>query len=99
MCWFYYTSHYSPLPFMYTLGAINIVRCYHHLTVPPPPKNVLASKVNFTAIDVSWDKQTLVELKGLADYIVEYSPVDVLKSKRQIGNTVTVYMYCACLQS
>ena len=48
------------------------------------------SKVNFTAIDVSWDKQTLVELKGLADYIVEYSPVDVLKSKRQIGNTVTV---------
>ena len=75
---------------MYTLGAINIIRCYHHLTVPPPPKNVLVLKINITAINVSWDKQTLVELKGIADYIVEYSPAAVLKSKRQISNTVTV---------
>ena len=39
-------------------------------------------KINSTAINVTWDAQTLVELKGLADYIVEYSPfVPKRKSK------------------
>lgn len=62
---------------------------FFHSTVPPPPKNVLFSNVNSTAINVTWDKQTLVELKGLADYIVEYSQY-IPNRKRQSGNTVIV---------
>ena len=46
-------------------------------------------KINSTAINVTWDAQTLVELKGLADYVVEYSPF-VPKRKRQSSKTVTV---------
>ena len=37
---------------------------------------------------MSWDSQTLVELKGLADYIITYYPTSSMK--RQAGNTVTV---------
>ena len=39
-------------------------------------------KINSTALNVTWDKQTLVELKGLADYIVEYSPA--ISERRQM---------------
>ena len=48
----------------------------------------MVSRVNSTAIDVSWDSQTLLELKGLADYVVTYYQVS--SEKRQAGNTVTV---------
>ena len=57
--------------------------------MPPPPKNVLISSINSTAINVSWDKQSLVELKGLADYVIEYHRV-ILNRKRQINDQVTV---------
>ena len=56
---------------------------------PPSPRNVVVFKINSTALNVTWDKQTLVELKGLADYIVVYSPV-VPKKKRQSSKMVTV---------
>ena len=58
-------------------------------SVPPPPKNVLVSNINSTAINVSWDKQSLVELKGLADYVIEYKRV-IQSRKRQLRNQVTV---------
>ena len=59
-------------------------------TEPPSPKNVVVYKINSTAINVTWDKQTLVELKGLADYTVEYS-MAVSNQKRQIlSGVVTV---------
>ena len=50
---------------------------------------MLASRINSTAINVTWDKQTLVEVKGFANYIVEYRQVDQNK-KRQSGDRVTV---------
>ena len=57
---------------------------------PPTPKNVVVYKINSTAINVTWDKQTLIELKGLADYTVEYS-MAVSNRKRQIlSGVVTV---------
>ena len=46
-------------------------------------------KINSTAINVTWDKQTLVELKGLADYTVEYSIAESNR-KRQSSGIVTV---------
>ena len=46
-------------------------------------------KINSTALNVTWDKQTLVELKGLADYVVEYSLV-VPNRRRQLSDTITV---------
>ena len=59
--------------------------------MPPSPKNVVYFNINSTAIYVSWDKQTLVELKGLADYIIEYSQFEsVSNKKRQSRNMVTV---------
>lgn len=47
----------------------------------------MISRINSTAIDVSWDRQTLVELKGLAEYVIEYSQVS---KRRQSGNTITI---------
>ena len=46
-------------------------------------------KINSTAINVTWDKQTLVELKGLADYTIEYSTA-ASNRKRQLSGVVTV---------
>ena len=42
-----------------------------------------------TSIGVSWTKFTLVELKGLANYIVTYNII-IGSRKRQLGGTVTV---------
>lgn len=53
--------------------------------MPPSPKNVVVSRINSTAIEVRWDRQTLVELKGLAEYVIEYTEVI-----SQSGNRVTV---------
>ena len=41
--------------------------------VPDQPMNVVINRVDPTTMIVSWDKLTLVELRGLADYIVTYS--------------------------
>ena len=48
----------------------------------------MVSRMNSTAIEVSWEMKTLVELKGLAEYVVEYN--QIVSTKRQSGNTVTV---------
>ena len=50
---------------------------------------MIVYKINSTAINVTWDKQTLVELKGLADYTIEYSTA-VSNRKRQLSGVVTV---------
>ena len=46
-------------------------------------------KFDSTSIGVSWTKFTLVELKGLANYIVTYNII-IGSRKRQLGGTVTV---------
>ena len=56
--------------------------------MPPPPKNIKIMRINSTAIEVSWDRQTLVELKGLAEYVIMYN--EAVSRRRQAGNTVTV---------
>ena len=61
--------------------------------MPPPPENVVVKRFDSTSIGVSWTKFTLVELKGLADYIVTYSIIiDSTSRKRQpqLGGTMTV---------
>lgn len=50
--------------------------------MPPPPKNVLVARINSTAIEVTWDRQTLVELKGIAKYFVKYN--QIASKRRQL---------------
>ena len=48
-------------------------------------------RFNPTSIGVSWNKFTLVELKGLANYIVTYTIIiDSRKRQSEVGGTVTV---------
>lgn len=49
---------------------------------------MLVSRISSTALNISWDKQTLVELKGLAKYLVEYSEASSVK--RQSARVVIV---------
>ena len=56
---------------------------------PPPPANVVVVRFDSTSIGVSWTKLTLVELKGLANYIVTYNII-IGSRKRQLGGTLTV---------
>ena len=61
--------------------------------MPPPPENVVFVRFNPTSIGVSWNKFTfkLVELKGLANYIVTYTIIiDSRKRQSELGGTVTV---------
>ena len=59
--------------------------------VPPPPENVVAKRFNPTSIGVSWTKFTLVELKGLANYIVTYNIIiDSRKRQSELGGTMTI---------
>ena len=62
--------------------------------VPPPPENVVVKRFDSTSIGVSWTKFTLVELKGLADYIIAYNIIiDSTSSRKrqtQLGGTMTV---------
>ena len=51
--------------------------------------NVVVVRFDPTTIGVSWSKFTLVELKGLASYIVTYSIV-IGSRKRQLGGTIIV---------
>ena len=60
-----------------------------HTSVPPSPMNVKVVRFDSTTIGVDWTKFTLVELKGLASYIVTYSIV-IDSRKRQLGRTITV---------
>ena len=57
--------------------------------MPPPPENVIVVRFDSTSIGVSWTKFTLVELKGLANYIVTYNII-IGSRKRQLGGTITV---------
>ena len=59
--------------------------------VPPLPENVVVVRFDSTSIGVSWTKFTLVELKGLASYIVSYNIIiDSRKRQSQLGGTITV---------
>ena len=59
--------------------------------MPPSPENVVVKRFNPTSIGVSWTKFTLVELKGLANYIVTYNIIiDSRKRQSELGGTVTV---------
>ena len=59
--------------------------------MPPPPENVVVVRFDSTSIGVSWTKFTLVELKGLATYIVTYNIIiGSRKRQSQLGGTMTV---------
>ena len=59
--------------------------------MPPSPENVAVVRFNPTSIGVTWNKFTLVELKGLANYIVTYTIIiDSRKRQSELGGTVTV---------
>ena len=65
--------------------------CFNYIPIPEPPapKNVVVVRFDSTSIGVSWTKFTLVELKGLANYIVTYNII-IGSRKRQLGGTITV---------
>ena len=56
--------------------------------VSPPPINVVMERLSSTSIGVSWTKLTLVELKGLANYVVTYNIAN--SRMRQPEGMVTV---------
>ena len=56
--------------------------------VPPPPKDVVVVRFDSTSIGVSWTKYTLVELKGLASYIMHMQHHHWLQN--ELGGTITV---------
>ena len=59
--------------------------------MPPPPNSVVVVRFNSTSIRVSWAKFTLVELKGLANYIITYTIIiDSRKRQSELGGTVSV---------
>ena len=59
--------------------------------MPPPPENIVFVRFDPTSIGVSWNKFTLVELKGLANYIVTYTIIiDSRKRQSEVGGTMTV---------
>ena len=47
-------------------------------------------RIDSTTMTVSWSKQTLVELKGLANYTITYSVSGGGSRKRQTGEEGTV---------
>ena len=69
----------------------NIIILLIQFLVPPPPENVVVVRFDSTSIGVSWTKYTLVELKGLARYIITYNII-ISSRKRQteLGGTITV---------
>ena len=65
--------------------------CSFLIPVPPPPENVVVKRFNPNSIGVSWTKFTLVDLKGLANYIVTYSVIiGSRKRQSELGGTLTV---------
>ena len=77
-------------------SCIKIIIYYYHViffsfSAPPPPENVVVVRFNPTSIGVSWTKFTLVELKGLASYIVTYTIIiDSRKRQSELGGTIIV---------
>ena len=60
-------------------------------SVPPPPENVVVVRFDSTSIGVRWTKFTLVELKGLAKYIVTYKIIIGSKKRQtELQGTKTV---------
>lgn len=66
-----------------------IIHAWFLFTVPPPARNVRFSRINSSSINVTWEKQSLIELKGLANYIIEYNQVSSNR-KKQLRNRVSV---------
>ena len=60
------------------------------ISVPPKPENVAVSRLDSTTIVVSWKKLSLVELKGLATYVITYSVVIPSRKRQQFRGTVNV---------
>ena len=58
-----------------------VLICFH--SVPAQPQGVMVERVDDTSMLVSWDKLTLVELKGLANYTITYSISTESRRKRQ----------------
>ena len=59
--------------------------------MPPPPENVVVVRFDSTSIGVSWTTFTLVELKGLANYIVTYNIIiGSRKRQTELGGMITV---------
>ena len=74
----------------YSIGGLYYsVHVVSLFVVPPPPVNVRATQLNATTIGVSWTKYTLVELKGLANYVITYNIV-IASRRRGLGETITV---------
>ena len=61
-----------------------------HSLVPPAPLNVVVVRFDSTSIGVSWTKFTLVELKGIANYIVTYNIIIGSRKRQELGGTITV---------
>ena len=59
-------------------------------SAPPPPMNVVIARLGSTTLAVSWTKLTLVELKGLASYIITYGVVIPSRKRQQFRGTVNV---------
>ena len=75
---------------MYSLLIVcSLSLSFTNSSAPPPPLNVIVDRFDSTSIGVSWTKFTLVELKGLASYIVTYDII-IGSRKRQLGGTITV---------
>jgi hypothetical protein len=63
---------------------------YVFLLVPPVPTNLTAVRFNSTTIGVSWTRYTLVQLKGLASYVITYDIIISSSRKRQFSGVITV---------
>ena len=63
---------------------------YISISVPPRPQNVVASRLDSTTIAVSWTKLTLVELKGLASYVITYNVVIPTRKKQEFRGMTNV---------
>lgn len=75
---------------MYSIGALTSIHVISLFSlVPPPPVNVRASQLNATTIGVSWTKYSLVELKGLANYVITYDII-IASRRRDFGGSITV---------
>ena len=75
----------------------SLLAMYHHcmwyisqFQFPPRPQNVVASRLDSTTIAVSWTKLTLVELKGLASYVITYNVIIPTRKKQEFRGMTNV---------
>ena len=59
-------------------------------SVPPRPENVVVSRLDSTTLAVSWTRLTLVELKGLARYVITYSVVIPTRRRQEFRGMTNV---------